>query len=254
VTVVGVASAKGSPGATTAALTLCAAWGGPALLVEADPAGSDLSYRLPVGGDGARAGVIGFLTETDRSGSADVRDHTVRLPSGPRVLVGPTPSRTGELAGRYGDLATHLTALDHTDVVVDCGRLTPDSPARALLGAFEALVMVTRPLVDGVAHLLARIADAVELLPPEARCYVLVVTDPRDTRSQHEVETLIERAGLPAHILGRIVEDPDGVAMLSGGWSSRLEKSLLIRSARDTARRLRARLAVPPVPPVPTYR
>jgi MinD-like ATPase involved in chromosome partitioning or flagellar assembly len=245
---IGIASAKGSPGSTTTALTLCAAWGGPAILVEADPAGSDLAYRLPVGASRPGGGLLGYLGEADRRGSSDPREHTVRLPSGPRALIGPTPSRTRDLTGRYGDLAGHLMSIDDADVVIDCGRLTPESPAHDLLPALDALVFVTRPFVDGVAHLLARIADAVDVLPPDARCYVVIVSDPRDTRSHAEVEALVDRAGLPAHVLGRLVEDPEAVAMLSGDWSPRLEKSLLIRSASDMARRLRTRLAVPPLP------
>src|SRR5690348_12084148 len=39
-------SDKGSPGATTAALALAAAWSSPAVVVEADPYGGDLGIRM----------------------------------------------------------------------------------------------------------------------------------------------------------------------------------------------------------------
>ena len=41
-----LASAKGAPGTTTSAHVLAAVWPVPILLVDADPAGSDLIYRL----------------------------------------------------------------------------------------------------------------------------------------------------------------------------------------------------------------
>ena len=43
---IGVCSDKGSPGATTTALTLASVWPTRALVVEADPNGGDLAIRL----------------------------------------------------------------------------------------------------------------------------------------------------------------------------------------------------------------
>ena len=42
---ISIASAKGSPGASTSAHVLAAVWPRPAVLAELDPAGSDLVYR-----------------------------------------------------------------------------------------------------------------------------------------------------------------------------------------------------------------
>lgn len=238
-----VVSAKGSPGATTAALTLSATWGRAVVLADVDFAGSDLMYRLEAEPDVPTGdGVLSYLSAWDREGRADIFEHTVRVASGQDVLIGPIPSRAGELAGRWSDLAHLLSHEDGVDVIADCGRLQPEFPGQALLAAADALVLVTRPLVDGVAHALARAAEAVDVLEPEAECHVVVVTDPRDTRSPNEIESLVDRAGLPVHVLGRLADDPDGVALLSGRWSGRLERTMLIRSARGLARKLQTRL------------
>src|SRR6201990_669347 len=52
---IAIASDKGAPGVTTAALALAAVWPRPVLLAECDPAGGDLVYRLPAGDGGRRA-------------------------------------------------------------------------------------------------------------------------------------------------------------------------------------------------------
>jgi MinD-like ATPase involved in chromosome partitioning or flagellar assembly len=241
-----VASAKGSPGATTTALTLTATWGRSVVLADADFAGSDLMYRLEADPDfRAGDGILACLSAWDRDGAVDIFEHTLRVVSGQDVLMGAIPSRAGELTGRWSDVARMLSHEDDVDVIADCGRLQPEFPGWPLLAVADALVLVTRPLIDGVAHALARAAEAVDVLEPGAECCLAVVTDPRDTRSLHEIETLVDRAGLPVHMLGRLADDPDGVALLSGRWSGRLERTILIRSARGLARRLQTRLLTP---------
>src|SRR5260370_41902593 len=49
---IAIASDKGAPGVTTAALALAAVWPRPVLLAECDPAGGDLVYRFPAVGGG----------------------------------------------------------------------------------------------------------------------------------------------------------------------------------------------------------
>src|SRR5690606_39436394 len=62
-------------------------------------------------------------------------------------------------------------------------------------------------------------------------------------------------------VLGGLALDPKGAELLSGRWGGRLDRSLLIRSAREVAAELVARIATtrpgpaagppPPVPPPP---
>lgn len=238
---IAVGSAKGAPGATTVALTLAAVWPRRALLAELDPSGSDLLYRLrgvdraPLSAD---SGVLGYLAGGDADGGGDPLAYAQQVGAGLDVLVGPPPARVGEVAGSWGVLADRLAATPGLDTLADCGRLHPGSPALDVLTRAVAVVLVTRPTIDGVAHLLARASELVEVLPEGTPLYGVVVTDVRDARSQREIDQLAERAELPLEVLGRLAYDPEAVGLLGGGWSGRLEKSLLIRSARELAGKL----------------
>src|SRR5680860_1230834 len=59
---IGLASVKGSPGVTSAALALIAVWPRPAVLLEADPAGGDLTYRCRAAHGGPVYASKGLLT------------------------------------------------------------------------------------------------------------------------------------------------------------------------------------------------
>jgi hypothetical protein len=237
---VAVGSVKGAPGATTVALTLAAVWPRRALLAELDPSGSDLIYRLrgvdkaPLSPDG---GVLGYLTGGEATGG-DPLAYAQQVGAGLDMLVGPPPARVGEVAGSWGMLAEQLAGTPGLDTFADCGRLHPESPAREVLTHAAAVLLVTRPTIDGVAHLLARAAEVADLLSDTTPLYAVVVTDPRDARSQREIDQLAERAELPLEVLGRLAVDPEAVGLLGGAWSGRLEKSLLIRSARELAAKL----------------
>jgi hypothetical protein len=237
---IAVGSAKGAPGATTVALTLAAVWPRRAVLAELDPTGSDLLYRLRAADRAALdpdRGVLGYLTGGDVESGGDPLPYTQQVGAGLDLLVGPPPARVDEVAGSWGLLADRLAAAD-VDTVADCGRLHPGSPALEVLARCAAAVLVTRPTIDGVAHLLARAAEVAEVVPAGAGLYAVVVTDVRDARSQREIDQLADRADLPLEVLGRLADDPEAVGLLGGAWSGRLEKSLLVRSARDLAGKL----------------
>ena len=59
---VALASAKGSPGVTTAATVLAALWPRSVLLAECDPAGSDLVVRMTAPGGGALTAERGLVS------------------------------------------------------------------------------------------------------------------------------------------------------------------------------------------------
>jgi hypothetical protein len=64
------------------------------------------------------------------------------------------------------------------------------------------------------------------------------VTGPRDNKSAQQVQLVLRQAGVQATVLGRIALDTKGAGMLAGEWVGRLDKSLLIRSAREVAAKL----------------
>ena len=179
-----------------------------------------------------------------------VFEHVQRLDGGLEVIVGLSAGEQGGgLAGFWGPVGELLDRAPGVDVIADCGRLYAGSPATDVLASAAAVVLVTRPAIDAVAHLRARAGSVLRELerrpgrPPLV--YVVVVTSPRDDSSPKQIDHVLRQAGLPVPVLGRIALDPKGAGMLSGEWVGRLDKSLLVRSTRDIAGQLSKRLAAP---------
>lgn len=248
-----IASDKGSPGVTTTALTLAAVWPRRALLAELDPSGGDVALRLR-GPRGAplspEVGLISLAVGVRRGTQPhQVFEHVQRLDGGLEVVVGLATGEQGSgLSGLWGPVGQLLDEVPGLDVVADCGRLYAGSPATDVLQHASAVVLVTRPSIEAVAHLRARTAAVLrdlERRPAPPPVAVVVITSPRDDASPKQIEQVLRQAGLPVPVLGRIALDPKGAGLLSGEWIGRLDRSLLVRSARDVAARLAHRLAAP---------
>jgi hypothetical protein len=179
-----------------------------------------------------------------------VFEHVQRLDGGLEVIVGLATAEQGSgLVGMWGPVGELLDRVPGVDVVADVGRLYPASPAAEVLTNASAVVLVTRPSIDAVAHLRARAAAVLRELerrpggPPPVSC--VVVTTPRDDASPKQIDTVLRQAGLPVTVLGRIAYDPRGAGMLAGDWVGRLDRSLLVRSTREVVGRLAQRIAAP---------
>jgi hypothetical protein len=231
-----VASTKGSPGVTTTCLALAATWPQAAVLAELDPDGGDVRYRLVASDGGPLSTEPGLLSY----GSAildgpDVRDHLQQLSGGLKVLVGlPSATDAAALDRRWSWVGALLDTYPEGDVIADCGRLNPWSPATQLFPYAAGILFLTRPTIDGVGHLRARL-EAMEGAPP---VFVAVVTGAGDTRSAKQVQTVLNDADLSATVVGSIAYDSVGAGTLAGEWRGRLSRSALMRSARDVARRV----------------
>jgi hypothetical protein len=247
VALIALAADKGSPGVTTVALSLAAVWPRRALLAELDPSGGDVALRLRGARGVPLSPEVGLLSLAVgvRRGVApqQVFEHVQRLDGGLEVVLGLTAGEqaTG-LTGLWSPIATLLDRVPGVDVIADCGRLYPGSPATDVVVHAGAVVLVTRPSVDAVAHLRTRAAAVVSevysrsaMVPP---VFVLVVTGPRDDKSAQDIQLVLRQAHVQATVLGRIALDPKGAGMLTGEWVGRLDKSLLIRSAREVAAKL----------------
>jgi len=96
---IAIASDKGAPGVTTAALALAAVWPRPVLLAECDPAGGDLVYRFPAADGGhldPRRGVLSLAVVARRGMQPQqVGEHAQKLHGGLDVLVGVTNAEQG---------------------------------------------------------------------------------------------------------------------------------------------------------------
>ncbi|MFE3447444.1 hypothetical protein ACFXJ8_00800 [Nonomuraea sp. NPDC059194] len=239
-----LAADKGAPGVTTAATALGAVWPRAVLLAECDPAGGDLAYRLPAADGGMLNPGRGLLTlgATARRGlePGQLHEHTQKIIGGLDVLAGLTHGeQAAGLTWMWGPLGRALSGLPHADVLADCGRLGAHPQVSELIAEAELLVLFTRASLDHVAHLRERLS----ILPREPRVGVVVIADPRAYRaSVDEVRRIV---GDRAAFVAGLAHDPKGAELLRGQWGGRLDRSLLIRTARELAGRLSAQVRVP---------
>ncbi|GAA2818416.1 hypothetical protein [Nonomuraea rubra] len=229
-----LAADKGAPGVTTAATALAAVWPRPVLLAECDPAGGDLAYRLPAAGGGVLNPGRGLLTlgATARRGleAAQIHQHTQKIVGGLDVLVGLTHGEQAVgLTWLWGPLGRSLAAIPNADVIADCGRLGAYPQLADLVAESEQVVLLTRATLDHVAHLRERL----QITKAHG---VVVIADPRNYRGS--IEDVRRIVGPSVQFVHGLAYDPKGAELLRGQWGGRLDRSLLIRTARDLAARL----------------
>jgi Mrp family chromosome partitioning ATPase len=161
---VALASMKASPGVTTTALALAAAW--PVrprrrLLIEADPSGGDLGPWLGVPPVPGLTSLAAAARHDHRQGL--IWQHAQELAGGLHVVVAPTGA---------GQAAVCLATLAGTGVlapftrgpavaVADCGRLDPGSPAMDVAAQATVTLLLVRPQVSELSHLAPRITELI---------------------------------------------------------------------------------------------
>ncbi|GIH74386.1 hypothetical protein [Planobispora longispora] len=235
-----LAADKGAPGVTTAATALGAIWPRPVLLAECDPAGGDLAYRLPAADGGVLNPGRGLLTlgATARHGlsHALIHEHTQKIVGGLDVLAGLTHGeQAAGLTWLWGPLGRALATLPHADVLADCGRLGGHPELGDLITEAALTVLFTRASLDHVAHLRERL----QVIPRGTQVGVVVISDPRQYRATiDEVRRIVGGTGKDVVFVGGLAHDPKGAELLRGQWGGRLDRSLLIRTARELAGRL----------------
>jgi MinD-like ATPase involved in chromosome partitioning or flagellar assembly len=252
---IAIASDKGAPGVTTAALALAAVWPRPVLLAECDPAGGDLVYRFPAA-DGShldpRRGVLSLAVVARRGMQPQqVWEHTQKLHGGLDVLAGVTNAEQGAgLSLLWGPIGKILAALPQADVIADCGRLGADGPLYDLLAEATTVLLVTKVHVADVIRLRDRAAAFAAAAASRGRrgfgVGVVVVADHKKLRAAlGEVQHVLGQSNAPATVLGGIAHDVKGADLLAGEWGGNLDRTLLIKTAREVAQHLLAGL--PPI-------
>lgn len=241
---VALLSAKGSPGATTAALALSAVWpevhpDRRILLAECDPAGGDIASGYLRGTLDASRGVIGLAPQRAPDPVAAVWEQVLSLDDDARHLLLPgltDPSQAAAVGAAWSTLAAALDELARqtppVDVLIDLGRMrTAHEPVLLRQRADRVLLTCGSTLPAVVA---ARGA-AKELRTSggdsgSSRLAVLVIGGGPYTASE------ISKA-LDLPVIGTLPYDAASAAVFSSGTGAgrRFARSPLIRSARVLA-------------------
>ena len=230
---IAVASAKFSPGASTLAELLVLRRPGEqrCLLVDCDPSGSEWRMR----GAAAEPGLVTLAVAGRRElAPAAALGHIQTVGEGMEVLVAPAAARqvTGALEVLGDRLGLHLASLGAVDVVADCGRLAPGSPALGVVAAADLVVLVSRAAATDVIHV-APWVDELSGGPPVS---VVLVGGRRGGRQlAYGPSEVAEGVGAP--VLGVVAEDPAAAARLftQPGSLASLSRSQLVRSASSVA-------------------
>jgi len=218
---------KGAHGASTSGLAVASVWPSDrkVLFAELDPAGGDLAARFGLAPDPGLVQLgAGFRHAVS---GEEVWSHTQTLPGGVPALIGPPSAQQGHALGQlWAHLGPVLGGLPHADVIADCGRLEPSSPALEIVRHAHLVLMVARPTLEGVAHLQARLAAPLG----DAPVGIVLIGDRPYAAAEVEAAVGVKVVGVLAH-------DPRAAAMLNGepGSPSALNRSALVRSARDLA-------------------
>ncbi|MFM9442592.1 hypothetical protein [Streptomyces acidiscabies] len=245
-TLVALASVKGAPGVTTAAVGLAAGWpsGEQPVVVECDPAGGDLLARFRLE---ASPGLLSLAAAVrHRAGAGLVWEHTQRLPGGLRVVVGPAGTEQAraslaQVTRRGTEVLRWAAGRAGTVVVADCGRLDADSLALKVAEDADVLLLFARARDDALAH----VATQWPTMARWTRCPSLVLVG--DGYPTDEVTRALD---IP--VTARLPEDPGGAAALGGRPGRRTAPArsplgrALARLAEATASRA---AAVPPDEP-----
>jgi hypothetical protein len=173
-----------------------------------------------------------------------VWEHVQKLHGGLDVLAGVTNAEQGAgLSLLWGPIGKALASLPQADVIADCGRLGADGPLYDLLAEATTVVLVSKVHVADVIRLRDRaVAFAAAAQSRGRRNFgvgVVVVANHKKFRaSLGEIQHVLGQAHAPATVLGGIAHDTKGAHLLGGEWGGSLDRTMLIKTARQVARQL----------------
>ncbi|WP_298462064.1 hypothetical protein [uncultured Cellulomonas sp.] len=237
---IALASAKGAPGVTTAALALAMVWPRSVLLVEADLAGTSVMpgyYRALVPHDRglhqlAIAHSHGDLTDRELWDQTMALDQTdTQRAFLPGILK---PRSAASLRDLWGPLASHLAALEAggVDVIVDLGRIQAREDREPLLTVADLVLLTTSSRLPDVVMTQAIAADRVSSSTRAVTNLALLVVGPGRPYTEQQIA---KHVGLTS--VGTLAWDQVSAQVLSVGTrpTGQFTKSPLMRTATTVA-------------------
>lgn len=224
--VVAVASLKGAPGVTTAALSLALTWTGSAdvVLAELDIDGGSIASWL---GLDQQVGSLSLAAALRRQQDANVvADHVQRLDERLGVLAGPIVGDSARVAvDRVADAVARFGG-DERVVVADVGRITNNDLGASFWNTADVSVLVVRP----IASELQRLSALLDVLRTASQFRVLLAGN------GHYGEDEIAKT-LDVVVVGTIADDERAASAIRDGRADvrQLRKSRLLRSAAVVA-------------------
>jgi MinD-like ATPase involved in chromosome partitioning or flagellar assembly len=234
---------KGAPGVTTSTLAIASAWPGPAIVVEASPAGGDLAIRLRPKGLvlPETPTVLSVVTASRGADATDVvTNHSHVLNSTTTVVPGPALAEQFTNIGDWSPLADTLSRSS-VPAFADLGHLHAASATIAVAARADLVVVVSRPDMPSVVRVrerLIRVAtDLARMRGTAPRLFPLLVSTSR--HGQADVSdlsaVLAETPARPFLVdAGFLAHDPVAVRRLQAGEepAGRLARTALMRTAR----------------------
>lgn len=251
--IIAVGSDKGSPGATSLAVLLGIVWPDQRIVMECDPSGADLPFRMRRADSGEALWPdpsVAALAAAARLGVdvGDLARYAQSTTLGVPVVPGPlTAERATALRTMWPSIAEIASAWPGV-VIADLGRLQPGNAAFAMARAAEAVVLVSRQTTDGLYHLRERASVLAGVLGGSdsgPRLWVVPAGPAvRRREAQRDVSALLESIGGPASIAGYMPLDGANLADLwAGATTRRLMRGALVSAARGIGRVLLARVS-----------
>jgi hypothetical protein len=139
-----------------------------------------------------------------------------------------------------------LAGLPEADVIADCGRIGVDGPFYDLLAQASATLLITGASLGEVIRLRERATAVAAGLQrrgrPGIRIQAVIIANPRHLNAALSEVAHALGKGSPATVGGGIAHDPKSAESLAGEWGGKLDKSMLIRTARQIAADLAGQL------------
>ncbi|MFK3984468.1 ParA family protein [Micromonospora sp. NPDC050397] len=234
--VICLASAKGSPGVTTAGLAFALTWSRPVVLAECDPAGGDIAagYLRHLDLDGGHGLMQLVVAELRGQSGERFWSQLVDLdPPGARRLLLPgiaTSAQAASLDPNWHSLAGFFASLEHGDpgfdVIADCGRLVAPHAPWPLLSRADLVLLLVKPTLSSLLPARAVIQTLLSGAGPgsDGRIGLLVVGD-----GDYDDRAVSRHLNVP--VIAHLPDDDRSAHVLAHGGTVRTKRPLLRAAA-----------------------